>query len=165
MNFVRKIAVSVALLASITTSQAAEVSFDLSGLIDSGALLGETLSGSFSFDDATLTGTGAEWVDVSQLSVNFLGDTWTLANQEALTQVAYADGIFLGLSYSASNANVAFSFIPGVSTATESFIAYDTPLGLSGSGNLIASPVPEASTWAMTLAGLLLACFMRRKDR
>lgn len=164
MNIVRKIAVSVALLASITTSQAAEVSFDLSGLIDSGALLGETLSGSFSFDDATLTGTGAEWVDVSYLTVNFLGETWTLTNQEAPTQAAYADGTFLGLSYAASNTNVAFSFIPGVSSATEAFVAYDTPLGLSGSGSLITSPVPEASTWAMTLLGLLLVSIMRRRN-
>jgi hypothetical protein len=164
MNFVRKLAVSAALLASISTAQAAEVSFDLSGLIDSGTLIGETISGSFNFDDATLTGTGAEWVDVSQLTVNFLDNTWTLANQEAPTQVAYADGVLLGLSYSASNANVAFSFIPGVSSITESFMAYDTPLGLSGSGNLITSPVPETSTWAMTLLGLMLIGFMRRRD-
>jgi MYXO-CTERM domain-containing protein len=164
MNFVRKLAVSTALLASITSSQAAEVSFDLNGLIDSGALIGQTLSGSFSFDDATLTGTGTEWIDVSQLNVNFLGDTWTLTNQEAPTQAAYVDGTFLGLSYSASNTNVAFSFIPGVSAVSEAFVAYDTPLGLSGSGSLIISPVPEASTWAMTLAGLLLLGFIRRRN-
>ena len=163
MNAIRKLAVSAALLTSLTTVQAAEVSFDLSGLIDSGALVGQTISGSFSFDNATLTGAGTEWIDVSQLTVNFMGDTWTLLDQEAPTQVAYADGTFLGLSYSASHPDVSFSFVPGTVDISEAFVAYDTPLGLSGSGSLIISPVPETSSWAMTLLGLAMIGFIRRR--
>lgn len=163
MNIVRKLALAAALVAAIPAAQAAQQSFALNGQIDSGALIGQTYTGNFSFDDASLTGSGLEWLSIANLSVNFQSNIWTLADAVAPTEVAFDNGTFLGLSYSAGNSNVSFTFVPGTSALSEAFMAYDTPLGASGSGSLITTAVPEASSWALALSGLMLVGFLRRR--
>lgn len=163
MKIVRKLALTAALLAAIPASQAAVQTFAVTGQIDSGYYMGQLYSGSFSFDDAPLSNSGQEWLAIDSLSLNFLGTTWTLSNEEATTEAAYLDGNFLGLSYSASNPVVAFSFVPGFDQLNQAYLAYDTTLGTSGAGSAIMTPVPESSAWAMALAGLALLGFLRRR--
>jgi MYXO-CTERM domain-containing protein len=166
MKTFRKLALTAALLAVIPVSQAAIKSFALSGQVDSGHYTGQLYSGNFSFDDASLLNSGEEWIDVSTLSLNFLGVTWTLADSDTDTEVRYFDGNFVGLSYSASasSPDVAFSFLPGVDDVSQAYFAYDTLQGgLSGTGSVVTTAVPEASSLALALSGLMLLGLLRRR--
>ena len=64
-NFLRTTALAAALLAAFPAAQAATQSYTFNGTLESGALLGQTYSGSFSFDDVALTSIGNEWLAVA----------------------------------------------------------------------------------------------------
>ncbi len=154
------------LFAGLSPVQAAMQSYTFSGTLDSGFYVDETYSGSFSFDDAGLTGSGAEWLNVSSLSLNLLGNTYTQADADTAVEVGYNDGAFLGLSYSVSSGEPQFSFVPGSVDSSDAFIAYDTAMGLSGAGTAIYAPVPEPESWAMLMLGLgLVSLRLRSKSK
>jgi len=162
----RSTILALTLLAAIPAAQAATQTWNFNGTLDSGAFSGQNFGGSFSFDDAALTGVADEWLTVGNLSLNFLGNAYTQANASigSTPEVSFYDGVFLGLSYSAGVTGDGFTFAPGYSTLGEAFVAYDTPAGFSGSGNVIYAPVPEPETYAMLLAGLgLLGAAARRR--
>jgi len=161
-----KVTTLAALLLSAVSAQAAVQIYSFSGELDSGHFMGETFSGSFSYDDASLTGLADEWLAVSSLSMNFLGNAYTLVNADVVAEVGYYDGAFLGLSYSVSSGDPQFSLIAGNFDASDAFFAYDTDLGLSGAGNVIYAPVPEPETWAMLLLGLgLVGMKLRNRNK
>ena len=58
------------LFAAFSPAQAAIQSYTFNGAVDSGSLIGETYSGSFSFDDAALSGIADEWLSVDNLAMN-----------------------------------------------------------------------------------------------
>jgi len=148
------LAAALGLMFAAPAAQAAVQDYAFSGSFDSGHFIGSSFSGTFQFDDALLAGTGDEWLPVDSLLMSLLGNSFTLADAEAPAEVAFYDGQFLGLSYSASASNIGFSIIPGYASAMESFIAYDTGLGFSGAGDVIYAPVPEPKDWMLMLAGL-----------
>lgn len=165
-KFFRRTALAALLLAFLPAAQAAVQTYNFSGTLESGAFIGQTYSGNFSFDDAALTSIGSEWLAVSSLSMNLLGTSYTLADAAAPAEVAYFDGSFVGLSYSNLAGDPLFSLIAGTSAPSEAFIAYDTPQGFSGTGNVsFTTPVPEPDTYAMMLAGIGLLGFMARRRR
>lgn len=124
-----------------------------------------TISGTFSFDDVTAAGVIAagdgveDWVDLTSLTVNFGGQTYTLA--QAVPGTAQAE-FFLGDLNNLSGANAVFQNIG----STSSTLALNSSWGLSsfayklngvdvGSGSLtISAAVPEPASWALGLAGL-----------
>ena len=166
MTFKKSIAaVSFGLLfAAFAPAQAAVQTYTFSGAIDAGPLLGETYAGSFSFDDAALTGTGAEWLAVDSLAMNFMGSSFTQADVAfgAAVEVGYYDGAFLGLSYSVDSATYPFSFVTGSVDASDAFFATD-----SSSGSLTyAAAVPEPRDWMLMLAGIgLVGVMVERAKR
>lgn len=162
---IRKVALASAFLITLPAAQAAIQNYSFSGLIDSGAYIGQTFSGSFSFDDATLTSLGDEWIPVSQLTVSFLGNNYTLAEASSPSEVSYNYGTFLGISYSAGTATEGFTLVPGYSHISEAYFAYDTQLGDSGAGSVIYAPVPEPETYALLLAGLALMGGIARRRK
>lgn len=155
-----------ALFSAVLPAQAAIQHYSFSGQVSSGFYAGESFSGSFSFDDATLSSVGSEYINLSSLSMSFLGTTFTEASfLESLPDVAFDQGAFLGLAWSVNSITpeIGFSFINGYNNASEAYFSYDTSLGFSGEGSVVYAPVPEADTYAMLIAGLGLVGFAARR--
>lgn len=151
-------------------------SYTFTGEIDSGFYINELFSGSFSFDNSTLTSSGTEYVNVSALSLNLLNTSFSETNFIGdFPAVAFNDGVFSGLewSFDSVNPNIGYSFISGSFDATDAFFAYDVfgvngPVaGQSGTGiiNYSVAAIPEPETYAMFLAGLGLLGFMSRRSK
>ena len=166
MTFKKSLAaVSFGLLfAAIAPAQAAVQTYTFSGAIDAGSLLGATYAGSFSFDDAALTGTGPEWLAVDSLTMDFMGSNFTQADAVApsIAEVGYYDGAFLGLSFSVYTAGEPFSFVTGSVDTSDAFFATD---GSSGALTYAAA-VPEPKDWMLMLAGIgLVGVMVERAKR
>lgn len=154
------------LFAALPAAQAATYSF--SGMMDSGSLIGESFTGLISFDDSALTTLGEEYLGVGSLSMSFLSATWDLFNLEtgATAEVKFYEGVFAGLSYSATRGSTGFSTIPGSLDTSDAFVAYTSTIGDGGAGNVIYAPVPEPESYAMFLAGLgLMGLAALRRSR
>lgn len=157
------ITAALGLMVAAPAAQAAIQSWNFSGAVDSGSLLGETYSGSFSFDDATLTGMDAEWLAVANLSMTFNGSAYTQVDvvAGAAVEVGYQDGEFLGLSYSVDAVANPFTFVAGSNDASDALFAYD-----NGAGNVIYASVPEPKDWMLLLAGIgLVGVMVERAKR
>jgi hypothetical protein len=131
----------------VNPAKAATVTYNLAGTIETGSLTGQTFSGTFSYDNSLLRGSGFEFLDVSQVNLSFLGSTFTAADADSDPTVEFADGIFLGLNFSASSFTPEFSLIPafGNTVATFSYIGAND----DGSGSIqytLSAAVPEPST-------------------
>lgn len=131
------------------TAEAALVGYDFNGTIDSGSLLGESYSGSFAYDNASLTNSGLESINLSSLTFNFLSTAFDLTHAEFTPTADFLDGLFLGVSYAVSAfapefALVSSSGLPGDAP----YLAYQTLSGDAGFGsfNIAAVPLP-ASAW------------------
>ncbi|HQT71385.1 MAG TPA: PEP-CTERM sorting domain-containing protein [Thiobacillus sp.] len=165
MTFKKSLAaVSFGLLfAAIAPAQAAVQNYTFSGAIDAGSLLNESYAGSFSFDDAALTGAGAEWLAVDSLSITFMGSTFTQADAavDSIAEVGYYDGAFLGLSFSVDSAAYPFTFVTGSVDTSDAFFTTD-----SSSGSLTyAAAVPEPKDWMLILAGIGLVGVMVERGK
>ncbi|MBE9263437.1 MULTISPECIES: PEP-CTERM sorting domain-containing protein [Microcystis] len=131
----------------VNPAQAAIVSYNLAGTIQNGLLTGQTFSGTFSYDNSLLTGLGFEFLDVSQVNLNFFGSTFTAVDDDSFPdspKVEFLDGILLGLNFSTSSFTPEFSLIPafGSTEATFSYIGTND----SGSGPVQYVLIPEPST-------------------
>ncbi len=156
------LALVVSVLAS-APAQAGVIGFDFTVDIDSGALVGETFTGSFSYDETEVAGIADEFVDLSSFDFNFQGLSFGL--NDAVAEAAFFDGDFLGLSYSIDfPAPVSFSFVPGFFALDEALFAYENPNG-DGTGIIAFAParvsVPEPSTLLLLVIGLA-AVFLSR---
>jgi hypothetical protein len=131
----------------VNPAQAATVTYNLAGTIETGVLTGKTFSGTFSYDDSPLASSGFEVLDVSQVNLNFFGSTFTAVDADSNPTVEFLDGSFLGLNFTVSSFTPEFSLIPAFSTteATFSYIGTDD----DGSGLVqytLSATVPEPST-------------------
>lgn len=138
-------------------AQAAIQTWNFSGTVESGSLLGQTYAGVFSFDDAGLTNTGSEYLAVTSLNMAFNSTIYTLADELALTEAAFENGDFLGMTFSADN----FTFIPGLGgTINDAYLALD-----DGTANVIYAPVPEPRDWMLMMAGIGLVGLMVGRNK
>jgi len=129
----------------VNPAQAAIVSYNLAGTIQNGLLTGQTFSGTFSYDNSPLTGSGFEFLDVSQVNLNFSGSTFTAVDADSNPTVEFLDGILLGLNFSTSSFTPEFSLIPAFGT-TEATFSYIGANNDSGSGPVQYVLIPEPST-------------------
>jgi len=167
MNKTLRNTLIAALLFAAIPAQAAIQNYNFSGAMDSGFYNNQSFSGSFSFDDVGLTGTGLELVNLSSLNLSFLNSVFGQADAVVTPDVAFQDGVLLGLEWTVEQPQLQFTFVAGFADASDAFIAYDTPLGFSGAGSVTyavaTAPVPEPETYAMMLAGLGLMGFSARR--
>ena len=137
---------------------AATITYDVTVNNLDGSLSGDEFIGDFSFDDAALTGSGSEFLSVSDLSFDFLDITYTESddNSSLGAEAEFFDGEFFGLSYST---DVQFSFVPGFFSLSDSFFAYDLGAGNNGTGDVIYTlrddPNPGVIPEPATIFGLL----------
>ena len=149
-------------------AQAISNPFNFDVNVNSGSLDGNTYSGSFSYDDAGLTGSGSESVTVDNLDFTFEGTNYTEADASApgVAEVLFEDGEFLGLSYST---NAQFSFFPGTFDSSDASFTYDVAgLPLDGGGPVTYTAVPfgvDSTKGILLLGGLFMAkkAIKRRK--
>jgi len=167
INKFAAICLAAALTFGSAASLAATVSYTFSGVVDSGALLGETYAGQFAYDDASLSGAGDEFLTVSGLSFNFLGNAFDQADSAAPPEAVFIDGTFLGLAFNVDSFSPAFSTIAGFSDVAESYFAYDDGAGNAGFGSIAysVSAVPEPETWSLLLSGLVIVGYFARRRR
>jgi len=165
-----KIAATVCLCGAlmIAPAEAALVNYNFSGAIDSGLLAGETYNGSFTYDNATLTNSGSEFVDLSSLTFNFLSSAYNLSNADFTPTADFFDGSFLGLSYVVSGIDPSFALVSSLGSGLPedvAYFSYQTVAGDSGFGslNVAAVPVP-AAVWLFG-SGLALLSLARRKNQ
>lgn len=154
--------VIAALFSTVLPAQAAVQTYSFSGTFDSGFYNGQIYSGNFSFDDAGISNVGLSFTSLLSFNMNILNTNFTLANATTDFQngvfpdVSFQDGSLLGLSLNidSTTPGIGFTFIAGSADTSDAYVAYDTPLGFSGAGNVVYTQVPEADTYAMLLAGL-----------
>lgn len=148
------------------TSEASLINYNFNGTIDSGLLIGESYSGSFSFDDVSLTNIESESIDLSAFSFNFLSSIYALANADLTPTADFLDGQLLGISYSASGFDPSFNLVSATGSGLPDdvpYFSYQTVTGDSGFGslNLTAVPLPAAVWLFATSLGFI--SFSRRK--
>ena len=159
---------SIAVMAAIgvAPASAAIVSYNFDINVDSGLFTEQTFSGSLSFDDASLTGTGSESVEIESLSLDFFGTVYTEADLEVTPDVEFLDGELLGLSLSSED----FESLDGVffEINQESFYYAISSSELEGNGSIdytfvedgpenVASTPEPASLLALGVVGLAIA--------
>lgn len=166
MNFLKTLALALALSLSSLAAQA-DVIVNISGSTDAtGPQPSQPLSGSLRFADVAAGFSGS--VDLTDFTLSFLGETYSLTDAD-FTPVAWFDaGNFLGVDFfdfdDASRASVALT--AGFFDISEAFFSYGTVAdGLQGFGSVTFTiqqqSVPLPGT--LVLAGLGLFALARRR--
>jgi hypothetical protein len=118
--------------AGAAPSWAAEIKYGFQVSIDSGPLLNNVYSGSFSYDDTSLNSTGPSSIALKDFKFIFENTLYT-KNDDPLATAEFLDQVFLGLSYNVSQPPQP-TFIPGFFDVSEASFAYDLQPGTTGQG-------------------------------
>jgi hypothetical protein len=150
------------MLFNTTASKAAVTSYNFDGVIDFGLHLGETFTGSFAFDNATLSNSGSQSIGLTSFIFNFLSSTFTLANAASTPTADFFNGSFLGISFTSLTTNIdpTFSFVSAPANGSpddKPYLAYQTVSGDSGFGTINNPQIAAPPTKTVPLpAGALL---------
>lgn len=155
----------LAFCAALVVGGAQADSFNFSGQIESGPALGQTFSGSFSYDASGLTGSAYELLDLTSWTLNVLGQSYASMGAVITPQAAFWDGQFVGISAGYAGAGgVEVNLVDGFVDFNSAYLAYRIPEG-EGLGSYTISAVPEPATWVLGLAGLAAVGAIARRRR
>jgi hypothetical protein len=164
-------ALALAALLSAGHAMAADSLFTLNGSTDSGPLAGTTFVGSFAYDaSAAVAGFNGD-IALSAFTLQFAGQTYSLASADSLPVAAFANGQFLGLAYvdadaADTGARPAVALVPGFTGfAGDAYMSYVGAAGEPGFGDYSISAVPEPASTLLMLAGLGGLCVAARRRR
>jgi hypothetical protein len=167
MSFLKTLLLALA-LATTCVSAHADVIYRFAGTTDSGSRAGEDIQGEFSFADVDAAFDGN--VALLSFSLTAFGQTYTLADADLPAQALFSFGSFLGIDFAASTTSdasirPAVALTAGFFDLSEAFFQYTT---VSDGGFATLSfermeTVPEPSTAALLLIGVLGAGALRRK--
>jgi len=156
-----------ALAALLLCSVAAQAAtFNFSGSTDFGPLPGVTFSGQFSYSETNLPSDGE--VLLSNFTLNFVGQSYTLISASTAPMAAFSGGDFVGLSYlDDGSTNTALrpqvSFTPGFLGLADAHFDYVGSNGQGGFGSYTVSAVPEpGASWLFLVGCGALALRLRR---
>ena len=152
-------ALALTALLSAGNTLAADSQFTLDGSTDSGPLTAELFSGSFAFDASAAVAGFTGDIALSAFSLQFAGQTYSLASADSAPVASFADGQFLGLGFVDADAADTIvrphvALVPGFfSFANEAYLSY-VGTGGGGFGSYSISAVPEPASVLLLLAGL-----------
>ncbi|MGK7938572.1 MAG: PEP-CTERM sorting domain-containing protein [Crocosphaera sp.] len=160
----------ISLLGNFATAEAAIISYDIQGQIETGedAFMEESYSGTFSFDDVS--------GEVESVTFNLLGSTFTEADADFTPTVEFFDGDFLGLDYMVTVSDLdfplaSFSLTSGFFSVEDALFDYRPRTGIDGIGSVTYSlsstaSIPEPSvTTALLILGLSGISLYRNKQQ
>ena len=152
---------ALAALLSAGNALAADSLFTLAGSTDSiGPLASQSFSGSFAYDASNAVAGFTGDVALSVFTLQFAGQTYSLATADSTPVAAFADGQFLGLAYVDGDATDTaarpyLALVPGFATfAGDAYLSYVGAGGAAGFGDYSISAVPEPASLLLLLAGL-----------
>lgn len=157
--FVTQVVVALALFVQPANATVIHKSFD--SFLSTGPYAGTAFTGTFSYNDASVTGVGTEYLGLASFNFTLLGTPFSKADIDQGGQVILEDGvlsyftaaIFPPTPWPAPVSDIAFGFGgPGV-------IGYIGPAGDFGLGGytINAAPIPKPATIALFAFGLLSA--------
>ncbi len=145
--------------------QAQAATVDYTGQADSGPLVGTTFSGRFSFDDPAAGFDGS--VNLSSFTLNFNGQTYTLASGDTPALAWFAGGSFLGVDYVDQDSfSTAVQLTAGFTALSEAVFSYQPAGAAQGLGGFTGfTAVAEPSSLALLAGALGLLANTRRGPR
>ncbi len=156
---------TLALALAMASPAAMAATHQFSGVINFSAatpsLVGEAIAVEFSYSDAAAALAGADGsVDLLSLDVSFLGQTYHLG-QAVDAYAQFEGGLLIG-------PNAGFANVLGGDLQLQSFFGSSgftySRDGLDSIGELSVSAVPEPSSWALSLVGILaIGAVVRRR--
>lgn len=164
-------AVASLVLASLATSASAAM-FTFEGSVnDGGPLAGQTISGNFAYDDLS-AGFGGT-IALSDFTLNFLGQTYTLASPNAAGFAWLSEGAFDGISYVVSDGSAVPEFsidlvsgFPGEALQGQfGYLSNTLDTTVFGMFTITPSAVPEPHILGLLLAGGVAAACVARPRR
>jgi len=120
-------------------------------------------SGSYSYDDASLTGSDEEAVEVLSFSFDFEGMNYNNSNKAdgTLIEAIFFDGEFLGINAEFEN----FDLLPGFFDTTDALFAYEIPDVGAGTGDIFYSSTPIPTPALLPgLVGMGVAALRKKRQ-
>jgi hypothetical protein len=158
----RQLLAASSLALACLSAPAATVNY--AGVVDSGPLSGSAFSGSFSYADPSAAFDGS--VDLDAFTLDFNGQTYTLASGDLPAVAWFAGGSFLGVDYlDLDSFGTAVQLTAGFFDLSEALFSYQvgsTDQGLGGFTEF--TTVPEPTSAALLLVGLGLLSASRRRS-
>jgi hypothetical protein len=156
---------------TLGTSAAHALDYSFTGTLTDGPLTGQSFSGSFSFNEAALSASFTGELPLTTFGLQLGAQLYTLTGADAGSTpgAAFAGGVFVGLSFSDSQApdtatRPHVALVAGFTGFEQAYVGYVGSSGAAGFGSYSVAVVPEPGTWAMWLAGLAgVAHITRRK--
>lgn len=169
--------VAAGLLLTVMATSASAALFTLNGEVSFGALMGASITGSFAYDEPL--GGGYAEAPLNEFTLDFMGQTYTLASPNASGQAWVSDGALAGFQYVLSadegHPNVGLSLLAGDAIFgpwSEGYFAFTSnPLddiqAQTSWGTFTVSPsaVPEPTQLALLLAAGAAAAMVARQRR